>query len=440
VSICLIPGARATIGKAAYLAPIITVFGHPGRRFGMMAEALVLALSGTVLGVAWSTLGIYIGSLVIHHSPPAAYAIRGVFLAIAMMVHGFLRSGTPRLFILVLLLIIVSVVSLTSTATAVTAGLATQILFPILIAAGVIILVNLCIFPEFSSSFLGQISIETLNDTAEALQGAGLYFTYTNHILNSESVGKPKTSHASDCTRATQGDTSGPKVSPKLNVSRSLTKSMKSAPETKARSTNAEVPKLITPRTKKLNRNAEISTEAKVISLSALTTAKGKLRAKLSSCRAAQRECNFEVAVSVLPPRSMKPISVSSMKKLVANTVALIGACESKYALLGGLESDNGKPESRSIAEENPINAASEQTSEKDENLETWSDNLRSENTELNLIKPRREIEFSDVQLLRYLLETVTNPYQDLQAVITRTVDVVSACIAYTYVRPLIST
>jgi hypothetical protein len=44
VGICLIPGARNALGRAAYLAPITTVFGHPGRRFGMMAEALILAL------------------------------------------------------------------------------------------------------------------------------------------------------------------------------------------------------------------------------------------------------------------------------------------------------------------------------------------------------------------------------------------------------------
>lgn len=405
-----------------------------------MAEALVLALGGTLLGVAWSLLGIYLGSLVIHHSPPAAYAIRGAFLTIAMMVHGFLRSGTPRLFILVLLLVIVSVVSLTSTATAVTAVLATQILYPILIAAGVIILVNLCIFPEFSSSFLGQMSIETLNDTAKALEGAGLYFTYTYQISNSESVGEPKTSQEADCIPATKDDKYGLELFPKLNVFKSLTSSMKFTPETKTRNADAEVSKLVTPETKQINRNAGMSKEPEVISLSALTTAKGKLRAKLSSCRAAQRECNFEVAVSVLPPRSMKPISVSSMKKLVANTVALIGACESKYALLGGLDSNNGKPESRSIAVENPINATPEQTYKKDETPEGGSDDPSGENTELDLIKPRREIEFGDVQLLRYLLVTVTNPYQDLQAAITRTVDVVSACIAYTYVRPLLST
>ncbi len=403
----------------------------------MMAEALILALGGTLLGVAWSTLGIYLGSLVIHHNPPAAYAIRGGFLVIAMMMHGFLRSGTPRLFIFVLLLVIVSVVSLTSTATAVTAVLATQIIYPILIAAGVIVLVNLCIFPEFSSSFLGQMSIETLNDTAKALEGAGRYFTYTNQILEGDFVGKPKTFQEAGHTPAAKGDISRFQNFPMFNVFNGLGRIMKLTPETKERRANGEVSELVVSGAKGLNRNAEISNGTNVMPLSALTTAKGNLRAKLSSCRAAQRECNFEIAVSVLPPRSMKPISVSSMKKLVANTIALISACESKYALLGGFDSGKEKSGTTSLVEGDPVNPNSEKPSEEDGKSKNHSQNLTIEKTELDLVKPRREIEFGDVQLLRYLLETVKNPYHDLQTVITRTVDVVSACIAHTYVRPL---
>jgi Flp pilus assembly protein TadB len=48
VIIALIPAVVQVYGPAAYLAPITTVFGHPGRRFGMMAEALVLTLAGTL--------------------------------------------------------------------------------------------------------------------------------------------------------------------------------------------------------------------------------------------------------------------------------------------------------------------------------------------------------------------------------------------------------
>ena len=142
----------------------------------MLAEALILTLTGTVVGLAWSLLGIYLGSLVVPSNLSAAFAIRGFFLAIALLCHGFLRSHTPRLFLGVLLLIIVAVVQLTSPALQVSGVLATQILYPVLLAVGVILLVNVCIFPEFSSAFMASITIETLTKISHALRGSGVYF------------------------------------------------------------------------------------------------------------------------------------------------------------------------------------------------------------------------------------------------------------------------
>lgn len=43
-AIMLIPQVEPAIGKASYLAGIVTAFGHPGRRFGQLVEALVLAV------------------------------------------------------------------------------------------------------------------------------------------------------------------------------------------------------------------------------------------------------------------------------------------------------------------------------------------------------------------------------------------------------------
>jgi len=153
-----------------------TVFGHPGRRFGQLIEALTLSILGASLGLAWSILGLYLSSLAVSHNPPSAYAIKGFFLGIAVLVHGYLRSYAPRLFTGLILLVIVSAVTLLSTAQRVTQVVVTQILYPILTAIGIILVVNLIVFPEFSSSFLGQATIETLNDVATALKEAGRYF------------------------------------------------------------------------------------------------------------------------------------------------------------------------------------------------------------------------------------------------------------------------
>lgn len=430
VSICLIPGSRTAIGKAAYLGAITTVFGHPGRRFGQMAEALILAVSGTVLGVAWSLLGLYLGSLVIKDNPPAAYAIRGAFLAIVVLIHGYLRSRTPRLFIFVLLLIIVSVVTLISTAKAVTTVGATQILYPILIAVGCIILVNLCVFPEFSSRFLGQMTIDTLSDTAKALENAGHYFVEaeaSTAVANNDS----------------QPDSGEAQMSPPPTKERKGTEQPGTqVPKSSQTSMFIQFEGLI----RRLFGNGtsapadEIPENIQRISLTHLTDQKAQIRKKLGDCKAAQQECNFEIAVSVLPPRDMKPISVRAMKRLVANTIAVIGACESKFALLGAGDDDEEVhiPECDKADIEENMNNGEGATGETNENVKRrkLSAIIEQDKAELEMIKPKREIEFGDARLLRYLLHRVAKPYEDLHQVVAWTIEVVTACVAYAYDVP----
>ena len=445
VSISLIPGSRTAIGKAAYLGAITTVFGHPGRRFGQMAEALILVLSGTVLGVAWSVLGIYLGSLVIEEYPPAAYAIRAIFLAAVVLFHGYLRSKTPRLFIFVLLLVIVSVVSLTSTAKAVTPLSATNILYPILIAAGCITLVNICIFPEFSSRYLGQMTLDTLNDTVKALGDAGTYFVESKRVIDQNSV---KTGE-----KRADASTTGPTgyaTDEERGLSRKKVTDLPKAPmHIKAR----DMLNGLFANTSKETDHNDFKKPLKT-SVTDLTNMKAKIRKKLSDCKAAQQECNFELAVSVLPPRNMKPISVRAMKKLVANTIAVISACESKFALLGSdddgkasnLEETKPGPEPVEESKTPTVAALVGATSSlltpelplphEDLKHEKLITTIEQDKAELEMIKPKREIEFGDARLLRYLLARVAKPYEDLHSVVARTVDVVSACVAYAYDVP----
>jgi len=61
------------------------------------------------------SLGVYLGSLFHLQNPDAALGIRAVFLAIAMFVHGYVRSNTPRLFIAVLLMAVPTLLGLVNT-------------------------------------------------------------------------------------------------------------------------------------------------------------------------------------------------------------------------------------------------------------------------------------------------------------------------------------
>ncbi|KAL8980919.1 MAG: hypothetical protein Q9205_004141 [Flavoplaca limonia] len=393
-----IPKSSEALGRAAYLGAITTVFAHPGRRFGQLAEALILALAGTFLGLAWSLLGLYLSSFVVSDNFPAAYSIKGIFLAFALIFHGFLRSKTPRLFVFVLLLIIVSLDTLTSTSTAVTLVSATHILYPILTAGSVVLLVNLFIFPEFSSSFLGETTIDTLHDAAEALQSAGDYFTVPGQIKATHESHLEQNATKAKRDGRTFGQPSRKSVSNGV-LHRLWWSGRPSSPDVDKASSNP------------------------TISLQDLVGAKTRLRSKLSMCKATQNECVFEVAFAVLPPRELKPISNTSMKKLVANVVAVIGACESKFALLGEGPGPDGSVTTKSV-DENRGSSIREHRP------------LEADKTELELVKPRREIEFGDAMLLQRLLQRITTPYTHLNSIITRAVDCVTICIAYSYDVP----
>jgi len=416
-----------------------------------MAEALVLAVSGSLVGIAWSSFGLYLSSLVYGHNPPAAYTIKGLFLVVALMVHGFLRSHTPRLFIFVLLLVIVVVVGLTSTATAVTKLGVTQLLYPILTASGVLLLVNTLVFPEFSSGFLGVTTIETLGETVCALRDAGKYF------ISIAEGGEKKEEDKED-------DTPG----------EALAHVPTSAEKPKEKPNEEEHPLL--ERIRKLfkkKNSAEDETKAieapkpEPVKLKSLTDQKAKLRTQLASCKAAQQECNFELAWAVLPPRDVKPISDTHMKKLVANTIALIGACESKYALMGD-ESDKRDEEAKEEHEPKSVTETAniipgdessrpstgvdgshdESTDEKNKDKRKKKKKkkknksktrLEREIEDLELVKPKKEIQSGDVELLRYLVSRISKPLVDLQEKIDRSVDVVTSCLAYCYDVPKLS-
>jgi hypothetical protein len=358
IAVSLINYPRSPFGQAAYLAAMATVFAHPGRRVGQVVETLSLALIGAMLGIAWTMLSLYLSSLFIVSNPSAAYAIRAVFLVLGLLFHGYFRSSSPRLYMLVLVFIIICLVGQTTIVTQVSSAFATQLIYPILLAGAAILLVNICVFPELSTTFLGTSTIAALHATSKALSDAGDYF-----VLQED---------------ATDGAT------------------------------------LATQRTRRTNSTHSRSQEVKPPTqktLAHISGVKSSIRRSLSNCVEAQNETQFEIAFGVLPPRYLSPISKKALAQLVSNTVAIVGTCESRFALLGDMAMEAQKTRS---------------------NLEK-SKTTNRHGVELKYLKPRREIAFGDVKLLRYLLGRVRDPYRAIQTVLKHSTDVSIRCIAHAY-------
>lgn len=312
---------------------------------------------GTLLGLGWALLGVYLGSLLIYTNAPAAYTIRGLFLVVAFLIHVFYRSHTPRLFVGTVLWIIINVVTLLSPAKAVTTTGATQILYPILIAVGLLFLVNICIFPEFSSRFLGETTIDTIDGEIIAFNDAVDYFL-------------------------------------------------------------GEVP-------------GEVIRE-EVLTIAEITASKATIRANLATCKAVQSECNFELAFSVIRPGQLKTISDTLMTKVTMNTIAMISACESKFALLG--EKSETNTEAEDVDEGRMSSTDDSLTVEDEPDLRPKRRSLLTEADDLELVKPRREIEFGDAQLLLDLAGRIAVPCQSLREVLGQSLASVKSNVAFAYV------
>ncbi|OTA59105.1 hypothetical protein K449DRAFT_385138 [Hypoxylon sp. EC38] len=378
----LIPAVIAIYGKSTYLGAMASVFGHPGQRFGQMAESLMLITLGTFAGVGWGVLGLYLSSLVYEHNVQAAWGIRAVFFTLALILHGVLRSSTPRLFLFVFFFLLINITILTSTAISVSTSIVTAIAYPILTAVGVIIFANITIFPEFSSDFLGKSTIETLCASISCFQESGDWFM-------------------ADSKQPDSGDAEKEKA-------------------------------------------ASMVLRTKLI---ALTEKKAKLRARLASCKKAQAESNFELVFAVLPPRSLKPISMTLMSRLVQVTICLINACESKYAL-AGYKYEEGGPEQTGERTTDTEDSESESDSSSSSESESDSDAEKSESEakksrrkskfkkNLELVKPIREIESGDIELLEHILCQIRGPTRTLQNHIQEAVYVITSALAYCYDVP----
>ncbi|KAH8894056.1 hypothetical protein GQ53DRAFT_839737 [Thozetella sp. PMI_491] len=408
-TIVIIPSVASIYGPAAFLAPMTAVFGHTGRPLGQMVESLVFILAGLIVGEAWSLLGLFLSSLIYDENLAAAYTIRAIFVLIAVVFHGYLRSHSPRLFLFVLLVLITSFTTLMGTQTHVSLATATNIIYPILTTLAILLLVNIIVFPEFSSDYLGTVTIDTLGQTEAALKLATEWFV------------EPAAEQG-----ASRRGSSGSK-----------------AEDEKSESSSEPGPQ-----------------QTRLSRLTDLTKAKGKLRSRLSVCKATYEECTYEITYSLLPPRSMKSISNTHLSELVRNVIMLISACESRYALIGhGDEEDEAsksseteRPHSSHSLEsveglQSPMDSSSEDDTSSDDGVEikvkgsgkqkdkqkrpprSKADPLAA----IKLLKATPEIASGDLELLESLLLRVREPVSNMLDQTKNAIDLVMVCLAYCF-------
>lgn len=347
-----------------------------------MIEALVLGLIGIAVGTGWATLGTYLGSLCYRSNPSVTMWIRAIFLTIAMLVHGYIRSATPRLFVMVLLMAVPVVIGLTSTSFYISGTFVTKFLYPMMTAIAILLIVNILIFPEFGATGLGLTTVETLQRTITILNDATDLFVESFGNLPLD----PGTGHP--------------------------------------------------------HHPGERILDKKVVRLAELTASRSTLRAKVTECKSVYRDCAFDISYSCLAPKELKPIAGKGMSKLVMNVMALIGACESKFALMGTTElweesaDDDVSPGEGEKEVGGKAKVGKEKEKERKGGKVKDKEKEEKKETTVSGLKVKRAIEGGDQQLLKYLLRRITVPVNTLQRNIDRSIDVISTCVAIVYDVP----
>ncbi|EGX91200.1 hypothetical protein CCM_05358 [Cordyceps militaris CM01] len=403
--LAILPRFRA---RETFLIPMVVVFGHPGQRLGLMMEALLLILLGALLGVLWSLLGLYLASLVVGADRSAAYAVRGVFLLVAALAHGFVRSHSPRLFNFVLFMLVAVIITVQAP-TDETVALFTNIYVPVCMGAAVSLLANLVLFPELSSSYLGDSAINTIAEAMEALSRSTYWFVTPGG--DCEEVRQQRARLYSTTSRRSRGSAASLPFLKSLMATRRWRVFAAEFPNPFTSSSLASQPKV----------------PMELTSLASLSETKTKIRSKLRACRAAQDEVNFEISLSKLPPDLMRPITTNWMSNLVQGIITVIGACENKFVLLGATTT-NPAPERPHTVTDSPSTAQSSSSALKPGKARKRKGGRSRHADDVKAIK---EIEAASAELVEHILTCIRDPVMDFHQSIKEAVAVLIRCLAY---------
>jgi len=95
--ICLIPASRDWLGRYNYIMVVSAIINHPGRAIGSQLDGAVLTIIGTIAGLGWGSLALYVST----STPTAQAAYGGVlatFLIIFATLIGWLRCVFVRFY------------------------------------------------------------------------------------------------------------------------------------------------------------------------------------------------------------------------------------------------------------------------------------------------------------------------------------------------------
>lgn len=95
--ICLIPASRNWLGRYNYVMIVSAIVNHPGRAVGSQIDGTILTIFGTVAGLGWGSLALYVSTSTA--TAQSGYGgVLATFLVIFAALIGWLRCVFIRLY------------------------------------------------------------------------------------------------------------------------------------------------------------------------------------------------------------------------------------------------------------------------------------------------------------------------------------------------------
>ena len=203
----LIPQIRNRLGRLPSMLPLISVMVHPGRRVSGTIQGAIYCLIGQLFGLVYALFARFlaqrcIGSkwdkltdleLYASHFQryEAALAVLAVFETIMLLFHGWMRSVNHRYFGIVFPLFLVVHFAFLEPIKETAATITEAFTVPFYLGIAMSIFFNLTCFPEFGSTYLGNTTIDTLNELQKAVDHSINFFLSINleenyHLYNKE--------------------------------------------------------------------------------------------------------------------------------------------------------------------------------------------------------------------------------------------------------------
>ncbi|KAG6001899.1 hypothetical protein E4U43_001220 [Claviceps pusilla] len=94
---CLVPSARAWLGRHHYIIVISVILNHPARTIGAQIEGTILTITGTAVGLAWAAVALLLSTSTL--AARAGYGgILATFLALFMLIMAWIRAFFIRFY------------------------------------------------------------------------------------------------------------------------------------------------------------------------------------------------------------------------------------------------------------------------------------------------------------------------------------------------------